>query len=252
VTNPPRQTPLEPAKTANLGPEIKLTPAFSELFSLAAKLAPEDQALVAKGIVSASGDPRYVETLTKLLASRDFQELSPDDKNAVLTYAKNHPNKLDLGGSWKVMLDLGWEERYREKQVAKLPKRDRDLVQQIETVRGRLTDADFEQWLSLRPQAEQDFFAVVYVPLLNPGPLGRRDGKAQPKPPAMHSPAVLHTMLPREQRLWDRSSPGNQDKWTERGEAKEFMLAPGFILRAKGADDQTCAFADGLMMVGPP
>jgi hypothetical protein len=96
VTNPPRQTPLEPAKTANLGPEIKLTPAFSELFSLAAKLTPEDQALVAKGLVSASGDPRYVDSLTKLLASSDFQKLSPTTRTRFSLMRRTIPAKSTL------------------------------------------------------------------------------------------------------------------------------------------------------------
>jgi hypothetical protein len=252
VTNPPRQTPLEPAKTANLGPEIKLTPAFSELFSLAAKLAPEDQALVAKGIVSASGDPRYVETLTKLLASRDFQELSPDDKNAVLTYAKNHSSKLDLDRNWvmKLMLDTGYEERYREKEVAKFSRHEQDLVHEIETQRGCRSNEGFKQWLSLRPPADRDFYDVVYVPLLNPGPLGRRNGEVLPKPPAVHSAADVQPMLEREQRLWDHSRPRPQGEWAEQGAMLQLKLAPGQILYLEGADGPTVEFADGLLMVG--
>jgi hypothetical protein len=168
VTNPSRQTPLEPAKTANRALEIKLTPAFSELFSPAAKLAPEDQALVAKGLVSASGDPRYVDSLTKLLASSDFRELSPDDKNAVLTYAKNHSSEIDLDRNWvmKLMLDTGYEERYQEKEVAKFSRHEQDLVHEIETERGCRINEGFKQWLSLRPPAERGFYHVVYAPCL--------------------------------------------------------------------------------------
>jgi hypothetical protein len=246
------QAPRESGKAANLGPEIKLTPAFSELFSLAAKLAPEDQALVAKGLVSASGDPRYVDSLTKLLASGDFKKLSPDDKNAVLTYAKNHSSEIDLDRNWvmKLMLDTGYEERYREKEVAKFSRHEQDLVHEIETQRGLQTDGDFQNWFSQKPLADRDFYDVVYVPLLNPGPLGRRDGKAQPKPPAMHSPAVVHTMLPRQQALQDRGGRANQGEWAARAWNRQFMMAPGDILYMYGADDQTCATADAILMVG--
>jgi hypothetical protein len=246
------QAPRESGKAANRALEIKLTPAFSELFALAAKLAPEDQALVAEGLVSASGDPRYVETLTKLLASGDFRELSPDDKNAVLTYAKNHPSKLDLDRNWvmKLMLDTGYEERYREKEVAKFSRHEQDLVHEIETERGLQTDGDFQKWFNKKPQADRDFYDLVYVPLLNPGPLGRRDGKAQPKPPAMHSPAVVHTMVEREQRLWDHSRPRPQGEWAEQGAMLQLKLAPGQILYLEGADGPTVEFADGLLMVG--
>jgi hypothetical protein len=227
-----------------------LTPAFSELFSLAAKLAPEDRALVAKGLVSASGDPRYVDSLTKLLASSDFKKLSPDDKNAVLTYAKNHSSEIDLDRNWvmKLMLDTGYEERYQEKQVATFPKLERDLIHEIETQRGCRSNEGFQQWLSLRPQAERGFYHAVYAPLLNPGPLGRREGEVLPKPPAVHSAADVQDMLPWEKDWLQRTGRGNQDKWIAEGHKKEYMGAFGYTLYLEGADEQTCAATDGILM----
>jgi hypothetical protein len=214
----------------------------------AAKLSDVDWALVAEGVSAADGDTHYVEALLTLIDSPDFKALPAGEKSAILAYLKGQPSavaaesvraKLQNPTDRKLlqgMLGNARNEVAHEQRIASLSRGDPALAREIRDEANCRTPKGFENWLT--EKGLQDF---------SPKPTLESMSRGQQMFPVDHD---HQPMTPEQQIMWNRISPGNQDKWIERNNQKQFMTGPGHILWNSGASDAEVGFAEGLMAVG--
>lgn len=237
-----------PAGTAS--PQQYLAPGGTPQAPIAsgAKLSDVDWALVAEGVSAAIGDPHYVEALLALIDTPDFNALPAGEKSAVLAYLRGQPSagaaesvraKLQNPTDRKLlqgMLGNARNEVEHEQRIARLSKGNPALAREIRNEANCRTPKSFENWLT--EKGLQDF---------SPRPTLEPTSRGQQMFPVDHD---HQPMTPEQQTMWNRISPGSQDKWIERNNQKQFMTGPGHILWNSGASDAEVGFAEGLMAVG--